>query len=72
MIDNDPDGDSCPSCGVEWLNHQNMVKTCKELQRAKHLLEDLLTYAEPPEYDRDIGVQEIYFDLIKQVEEFLK
>lgn len=66
------DFDCCDSCGEEWRNHKSAVDTCKALQRAKHLLEDLLTYAKQPEYDRDIGVQEIYFDLIKQVEGFLK
>ena len=70
--DTDPDGDLCPSCGVEWLKHQGMINSCKSLQRAKSLMEELLTYARQPEYDRDIGVQEIYFDLIKQVEDFLK
>ena len=48
----------CNACGREWQDHPgvDLAVTLKEV----------LTYAEPPEYSRDITEQEIYFDIIER------
>lgn len=33
--------DRCESCGVPWLKHAGMVKTCAELQRLRAALHEI-------------------------------
>jgi hypothetical protein len=56
----------CNACGREWQDHPGVEPTCKLAIDLALTLKEVLTYAEPPEYTRDITEQEIYFDLIEK------
>lgn len=56
----------CNACGREWQDHPGVEPTCKLAIDLAVTLKEVLTYAEPPEYTRDIGEQEIYFDIIER------
>ena len=56
----------CNACGREWQDHPGVEPTCKLAIDLAVTLKEVLTYAEPPEYTRDITEQEIYFDLIEK------
>lgn len=56
----------CNACGREWQDHPGVEPTCKLAIDLALTLKEVLTYAEPPEYTRDISEQEIYFDLIER------
>lgn len=56
----------CNACGREWQDHPGVEPTCKLAIDLALTLKEVLTYAEPPEYTRDISEQEIYFDLIEK------
>jgi len=56
----------CNACGREWQDHPGVEPTCKLAIDLALTLKEVLTYAEPPEYTRDITEQEIYFDLIER------
>ena len=56
----------CNACGREWQDHPGVEPTCKLAIDLAVTLKEVLTYAEPPEYTRDISEQEIYFDLIER------
>ena len=56
----------CNACGREWQDHPGVEPTCKLAIDLAATLKEVLTYAEPPEYTRDITEQEIYFDLIEK------
>lgn len=56
----------CNACGREWQDHPGVEPTCKLAIDLALTLKEVLTYAEPPEYTRDISEQEIYFDIIEK------
>jgi hypothetical protein len=56
----------CNACGREWQDHPGVEPTCKLAIDLALTLKEVLTYAEPPKYTRDITEQEIYFDLIER------
>jgi len=56
----------CNACGREWQDHPGVEPTCKLAIDLALTLKEVLTYAEPPEYTRDITEQEIYFDIIEK------
>ncbi len=56
----------CNACGREWQDHPGVEPTCKLAIDLALTLKEVLTYAEPPEYTRDISEQEIYFDIIER------
>ena len=56
----------CNACGREWQDHPGVEPTCKLAIDLAVTLKEVLTYAEPPEYTRDISEQEIYFDIIEK------
>ena len=56
----------CNACGREWQDHPGVEPTCKLAIDLALTLKEVLTYAEPPEYTRDITEQEIYFDIIER------
>ena len=56
---------ACPACHREWQDHPGVTHCCKLATDLAANLRDVLTYVKPPEYTRDIGQQEIYFDLIE-------
>lgn len=56
----------CNACGREWQDHPGVEPTCKLATDLAVTLKEVLTYAEPPEYTRDITEQEIYFDIIEK------
>ena len=56
----------CNACGREWQDHPGVEPTCKLAIDLAVTLKEVLTYAEPPEYTRDISEQEIYFDIIER------
>ena len=56
----------CNACGREWQDHPGVEPTCKLAADLAVTLKEVLTYAEPPEYTRDISEQEIYFDIIER------
>lgn len=55
----------CTACHREWLDHPGLDHTCKLATDLAATLRGVLRYAQPPEYTRDIGEQEIYFDLLE-------
>ena len=56
----------CNACGREWQDHPGVEPTCKLAIDLAVTLKEVLSYAEPPEYTRDISEQEIYFDIIER------
>ena len=56
----------CNACGREWQDHPGVEPTCKLAIDLAETLKEVLSYAEPPEYTRDITEQEIYFDIIER------
>jgi hypothetical protein len=56
---------ACPSCHREWQDHPGVAHTCKLATDLAATLRAVLHYAQPPEYTRDIGAQEVYFDLLE-------
>ena len=56
----------CNACGREWQDHPGVEPTCKLAIDLALTLKEVLTYAEPPEYTRDLSEQEIYFDIIER------
>jgi len=42
-----------------------VIPTCKLARDLAATLRAVLHYAQPPEYTRDIGAQEVYFDLVE-------
>jgi hypothetical protein len=63
-------GGSCKACGTDWIDHMGIQSTCSRLQQASELLLMALSYIKQPEYSRDLGEQEMYFDFRKAVEKF--
>jgi hypothetical protein len=63
---------------MESKNNPKQSNSCsnseceKLIKRAAFLLEEVQHYVEPPEYDRDITQQEIYFSLMDEIELFIK
>ena len=62
----------CPSCGVEWVDHRGPTSLCERLQECKRVIAELLHYVEQPDYTRDIGEMECYFDTIEDAEIILE
>ena len=56
---------SCPACHREWQDHPGAAHCCKLATDLAANLRAILTYAKPPEYTRDIGEQEIFYDLME-------
>lgn len=56
---------SCPACHREWQDHPGAAHCCKLATELAANLRAVLQYVEPPEYTRDIGEQEIFFDLVE-------
>ena len=56
---------SCPSCHREWQDHPGVLPTCKLARDLAATLRAVLTYAKPPEYNRDLGEQEVFYDLME-------
>jgi hypothetical protein len=56
---------SCPACHREWQDHPGTAHCCQLSVELAANLRDILRYVEPPEYTRDIGEQEIFFDLME-------
>lgn len=55
------------------MSFPNIDSECEKLiKRAAFLLEEVKHYVEPPEYDRDITQQEIYYSLIDEINSFIK
>ena len=62
----------CPSCGIEWIDHRGPTSLCERIQECKRVIADLLHYVEQPNYTRDIGEMECYFDTIEDAEIILE
>jgi len=62
----------CNSCGVPWVDHRGPTLLCEKIQECKRVIKDLLHYVEQPEYMRDIGEMEVYYDLIEDAEIIIK
>jgi hypothetical protein len=60
--------EKCPACGVQWVDHCGAISLCDKLQHAKRVIDHLLRFVEQPDYSRDIGEMECYFDLIEEAE----
>jgi hypothetical protein len=56
---------ACPACRREWQDHPGVAHCCRLATELAASLRAILTYVRPPEYTRDIGEQEIYFDLME-------
>ena len=56
----------CSACSREWHDHPGVETTCKLACDLALTLKEVLHYATPPEYTRDITEQEIYFDLLEK------
>jgi len=56
---------SCPACHREWQDHPGVQHCCKLSVDLAANLRAVLTYAKPPEYTRDIGEQEVFYDLME-------
>lgn len=66
MLDTNKDPNiTCQACGREWQDHPGVERTCKLAAALASHLRDILAYAQPPEYRRDFGKQEIYFELLE-------
>jgi hypothetical protein len=62
----------CSACGTEWIDHRGPTSLCERIQECKRIITDLLHYIEQPDYSRDIGEMESYFDTIEDAEIILK
>ena len=56
---------SCPACHREWQDHPGVAHCCKLATDLAANLRAVLTYAKPPEYTRDLGGQEVFYDLME-------
>jgi hypothetical protein len=56
---------ACPACRREWQDHPGVAHCCRLATELAASLRAILTYVRAPEYSRDIGEQEIYFDLME-------
>jgi hypothetical protein len=63
--------EKCPACGVEWVDHRGAISLCARLQEAKRVMRELLFYADPPDYSRDIGEMECYFSVVEEAENII-
>jgi hypothetical protein len=62
----------CQACGTDWTDHRGPISLCERIQECKRIIADLLTFVEQPNYSRDIGEMESYFDTIEDAEIILK
>jgi hypothetical protein len=56
---------ACPACHREWQDHPGVAHCCKLSVELAANIRAVLTYVKPPEYTRDIGAQEVFFDLME-------
>lgn len=56
---------ACKACHREWDVHPGLADTCQLSTDLAKCLRDLLSHVRPPAYTRDIGEQEIFFDLLE-------
>jgi hypothetical protein len=56
---------ACPACHREWQDHPGVAHCCKLSVELAANLRAVLTYAKAPEYTRDIGAQEVFYDLME-------
>ena len=56
----------CQACGREWQDHPGISHTCRMASDLADYLRWALNHIEPPEYNRDIGEQEVYFHSLEE------